>query len=146
MTIELGETYRYYVIHPGTRSFESKTPGTLFVALSRAKSTGRNGGDLDLAFHPSVFVNEDRLCHVVDTPTTKARRIENVRIRAMAQDTRQKYASLYQNAYIVEKLMSLSIHVKSRSVKVIPFMLLVNVEDVLMHPAFRGVSGRHRDY
>ena len=107
MTIGSGETYRYIVIHPGTRSFESKTPGALFVALSRAKSTGRNGGDPDFAFHPSVIVNEDRLCHVVDTPTTKARDIEIERIRAMAQSTRHEYGSLYQNSDIVEKLMTM---------------------------------------
>lgn len=73
MTIGEGEPNRYIVIHPGTRNFESRNPGALFVAISRAKRTGMNSGDPDFAWHPSVLVNEDRLCHQVVTATTKAR-------------------------------------------------------------------------
>jgi hypothetical protein len=65
MTIGEGEPNRYIVIHPGTRHFESRNPKALFVALSRAKRTGMNNGDPDFARHPSVLVNEDRLCHQV---------------------------------------------------------------------------------
>ena len=72
MTIGAGEVNRYIVIHQGTRAFESKTPGALFVSLSRAKSTGTANTDPDFAWNPSVLVNDDRICHVVNTPTTKA--------------------------------------------------------------------------
>jgi hypothetical protein len=58
MSIGEGEPNRYIVIHPGT--------------LSRAKRTGMNNGDPDFAWHPSVLVNEDKLCHQVMTATTKA--------------------------------------------------------------------------
>ena len=40
MTIGEGQASRYIIINPGTRSFESRNPGALFVALSRAKSSG----------------------------------------------------------------------------------------------------------
>ena len=39
-TVGAGEIYEYIIIHPGTRNFESRNPGALFVALSRAKSAG----------------------------------------------------------------------------------------------------------
>jgi hypothetical protein len=61
MTVGKGQNNRYIVIHPGTTTFESKNPGALFVALSRAKSAGGNGEDPDLAWHPNVLVNEERL-------------------------------------------------------------------------------------
>lgn len=60
-----GETNRkYVVIHPGTRSFESRNPVALFVVLSRAKSDGTDNTDPDFAV---VVVNQDRLCHAVWT-------------------------------------------------------------------------------
>ncbi len=40
ITVGPKESSRYIVINPGTRSFESKNPGGLFVLLSRAKSAG----------------------------------------------------------------------------------------------------------
>jgi hypothetical protein len=55
--------------NPGTRAFESRNPGALFVALSRAKSAGNDFADPDFAWHSSVLVNEDRLCHVVKSAT-----------------------------------------------------------------------------
>ena len=62
MTIGKGEPYSYMIINPGIRSFESRNPGDLFVALSRAKSAGNNTSPPDCAWHSSVLVNEDRLC------------------------------------------------------------------------------------
>lgn len=41
MTIGEGEANRYIVIHPGDKKFETRNPGALFVALSRAKSKMR---------------------------------------------------------------------------------------------------------
>ena len=38
MTIGQSEPFNYIVINPGAMSFESRNPGALFVALSRAKS------------------------------------------------------------------------------------------------------------
>ncbi|EDO35707.1 predicted protein [Nematostella vectensis] len=38
MTVGDGEPFRYVVIHPGKYAFEAKSPGALFVALSKAKS------------------------------------------------------------------------------------------------------------
>jgi hypothetical protein len=51
------------IINPGIRLFESRNPGALFVALSRAHSAGNNISPPDFAWHSSVLVNEDRLCH-----------------------------------------------------------------------------------
>ena len=76
MTIGRGETNRYIIIDPCTKQFESRNPGALFVALSRAKTAGGPGQYPDFAWHPDVLVNEDRLCHRADTPTTKARHQE----------------------------------------------------------------------
>jgi hypothetical protein len=39
----------------------------------RAKSAGNNISPPDFAWHSSVLVNEDRLCHKVNTPTVLAR-------------------------------------------------------------------------
>ena len=68
LTVGIGETNRYIIIDPGTKAFESRSPGALFVALSRAKSAGDSKNDPDFAWHSSVLVNEDRLCHVPNTP------------------------------------------------------------------------------
>jgi hypothetical protein len=70
MTIEKGESNRYIVINPGTRTFESIYPGALCVALSRVKTAGGAGEDPDFSWHPSILINEDRLCHKPNTPTT----------------------------------------------------------------------------
>ena len=61
MTIGSGEANRYIVIHPGTKAFESRNPGALYVALSRAKCSGAGGRDPDFAWNSNVRVNEDRL-------------------------------------------------------------------------------------
>ncbi|CAC5388042.1 unnamed protein product [Mytilus coruscus] len=111
MTIGKGEPNSYIVINPGTRAFESKTPGALFVALSRAKSAGNDKLDPDFAWHPSVFVNEDRLCHVVTTPTVKARNNEIERISRLCIQTNNKYAGLENDQgllYFIEQSLNLT--------------------------------------
>ena len=54
MTIGEGEINKYVIIHHGTRSFQSRAPGALYVALSRAKTAGNQREDPDFAFHTSV--------------------------------------------------------------------------------------------
>ena len=49
MTIGKGEPNRYIVINPGTQSIESRNPGALFVALSRAKCSGNGKRRSDLS-------------------------------------------------------------------------------------------------
>lgn len=94
MTIGEGEVNRYIIINPGTRAFESRNPGALFVAVSRAKSTGRDNSDLDFACHPSILINEDRVCHKVSTPTTLAREQEIRRIENISKQTTKAYENL----------------------------------------------------
>lgn len=94
LTVGVGETNRYIVIHPGTTAFESRNPGALFVALSRAKSAGSSNRDPDFAWHESVIINEDRLCHVVNTPTTRARIKEIDRIKSSNEKTRKQFSAL----------------------------------------------------
>ncbi|KAJ7387802.1 hypothetical protein OS493_001146 [Desmophyllum pertusum] len=80
---------RYFVIHPGRHDFEAKNPGALFVALSRAKSSGGHGIDPDFAFHEDFLANEDRF-RAVDAATTQARAREMVRLRALTEETRNR--------------------------------------------------------
>ncbi len=94
MTIGESESNRYIVIDPGTKQFESRTPGALFVALSRAKTAGGPGESPDFAWHPDVLINEDRICHVANTPTTKARNKEIARIRDLTKATKQYFHML----------------------------------------------------
>ena len=94
ITVGEGEANRYIVIHPGSTSFESRNPGLLFVALSRAKSAGSSTQDPDFAWHPSVLVNEDRLCHKVITPVTVARTKEIERIKNLYLQTKKKFSFL----------------------------------------------------
>ena len=53
-----------------------------------------NGSDPDFAWHPNVLVNEDRLCHVVRTPTRTARTTEIRRIAGIARETRTVFRDL----------------------------------------------------
>ena len=112
MTIGEGELNRYIVINPGTRTFESRNPGALFVALSRAKSTGHPPHTLpDFAWHPSVLVNPDRLCHIVKTSTTQARAVEIQRIKGLTEETKEKYKSLLNsNEYMLKIHMLIQEH------------------------------------
>lgn len=94
MTIGEGESNRYIVINPGSRKFESNNPGALFVALSRAKTAGGDAEKPDFAWHSSVLVSHDRLCHVVDTPTTRSRLSEIERIQNLSATTQTKFSHL----------------------------------------------------
>ena len=94
ITVGSGEINRYIVIHPGTKAFESRSPGALFVSLSRPKSAGDANSDPDFAFHQSVLVNEDRLCHKVQTPTVTARSIEMKRLEKCSIDTKQQFSPI----------------------------------------------------
>ena len=89
-----GEVNRYIVIHPGTRAFESRNPGALFVAISRAKFAGKNNTDPDFAWHPSFLANADRICHKVHTTTTIAREKEIKRTEIMAKETAKNFKQL----------------------------------------------------
>lgn len=97
MTIGDREVNRYIVINPGTRALKSRNPGALFRALSRAKSTGKNINDPDFAWHPSFLVNDARICHCVNTPTTTERNMDILRIESIAKKTKQKTASAFRH-------------------------------------------------
>ena len=92
MSIGEGEPNRYIVIHPGT--------------LSRAKRTGMNNGDPDFAWHPSVLVNEDKLCHQVMTATTKARVHEIIRLESLSRVTSEKYKNLQNDPELMAFMSS----------------------------------------
>ena len=79
------------VTHPGKYEFEAKNPGTLFVALSRAKSASGRGSDPDFAFHEDVLLNDDRL-KLVNTPTTQARQTEMQGLRLLANQYKKMEA------------------------------------------------------
>ena len=89
MTVGKGETNRYVVIDPGSTQFESRNPGALFVAFSRAKAAGGPEEYPDFAWNPHVLVNEDRLCHRVDTPTTRELNQELARLEFLSERQRQ---------------------------------------------------------
>lgn len=103
MTIGDGEVNRYIVIDPGTRAFDSRNPGALFVTLSRAKSIGKNNNDPDFAWHPSFLVNEDRICHSVNTPTATTRNREILRVESIAKET----ASTFFNSFYTNQVLLL---------------------------------------
>jgi hypothetical protein len=108
MTIGRNEANRYIIISPGTCGFESRNPGALFVALSRAKTAGHQGTDPDFAWHPHVLVNEDRLCHIVRTATTSARTLEINRIETITEDTKKKFKCLLMDSVFQQYLDLLS--------------------------------------
>ena len=110
LTVGEGETNRYIVISPGSTAFESRNPGALFVALSRAKSAGNTSKDPDFAWNEKVIVNEDRLCHVVKTPTTAARHKEIVRIQSLDIKTREEYKVLQNNLKYIQLVSNISLH------------------------------------
>ncbi|XP_077977441.1 uncharacterized protein LOC144433002 [Glandiceps talaboti] len=66
-TVGENQPNRYIVINPGTKQFELRNPGAMFVSLSRAKPAGSFYHDPDFAWNPSVLVNEDRLCFAPKT-------------------------------------------------------------------------------
>ena len=87
----IGKDFRYLVTHPEKYEFEAKNPGTLFVALSRAKSASGRGSDPDFAFHEDVLLNDDRL-KLVNTPTTQARQTEMQGLRLLANQCKEMEA------------------------------------------------------
>ena len=87
----IGKAFRYLVTHPEKYEFEAKNPGTLFVALSRAKSASGRGSDPDFAFHEDVLLNDDRL-KLVNTPTTQARQTEMQGLRLLANQFKEMEA------------------------------------------------------
>ena len=89
--MSIGKAFWYVVIHPGKFEFESNNPGTLFVALSRAKSASGRGSDPDFAFHEDVLLNDDRL-KLVNTPTTQARQTEMQGLRLLANQFKEMEA------------------------------------------------------
>ena len=89
--MSIGKAFWYVVIHPGKYEFESNNPGTLFVALSRAKSASGRGSDPDFAFHEDVLLNDDRL-KLVNTPTTQARQTEMQGLRLLANQYKKMEA------------------------------------------------------
>ena len=91
MTIGAGNVNRYIVISPGSRAFESRNPGALYVALSRAKSSGTDNDLPDFAWHPNVLINEDRICHVPNTFLTRARDNEIKRIEQLSNNTAKTF-------------------------------------------------------
>lgn len=95
MTIWRGELID--IIHPGTKAFESRNPGALFVAISRAKSIGKNNFDPAFAWHSSFLANADGICHRVKTPTTASREREIHRIETIASQTYNTFKHLMQD-------------------------------------------------
>ena len=94
MTIGKGNIYRYIIINPGTRAFESRNPGALYVALSRAKTAGSDSDLPDFAWHPNVLINADRICHIVNTALARARNMEVRRISQISKQTLNKFQYL----------------------------------------------------
>lgn len=91
--------------------FRSNKPDALFVALSRAKSGGKQTSeDPDFAWHPSVLVNEDRLCHsfIKETPTVKAREQEVRIIELMEKITQQEFHNLFDEKLFKSILASIN--------------------------------------
>lgn len=96
MTIGEGGVNRYIVIHHGTKAFESRNYGALFVAISQAKSTGKNNSDPNSAWHPSFLANAERICHK-RTSTTASREKEIHRVETIASQTSNTFKHLMQD-------------------------------------------------
>ena len=110
--MSIGKAFWYVVIHPGKYEFESNNPGTLFVALSRAKSASGRGSDPDFAFHEDVLLNDDRL-KLVNTPTTQARQREMQGLRLLANQCKEMEA--FSQAYQEETFIRLVEWAESQS-------------------------------
>ena len=110
--MSIGKAFWYVVIHPGKYEFESNNPGTLFVALSRAKSASGRGSDPDFAFHEDVLLNDDRL-KLVNTPTTQARQTEMQRLCLLVNQCKEMEA--FSQAYQEETFIRLVEWAESQS-------------------------------
>ena len=93
-TVGEGEFNRFIIISPGSTTFEARNPGCLFVALSRAKSSGGLDKYPDFSWHPSVLVNEDRLCYTPNSARLQARSKEIQRINNLSEVTKKNYGHL----------------------------------------------------
>ena len=94
MTIGEGQVSKYIIINPGTKGLESRCPGILYVALSRAKTSGNACCDPGFAFHESVLLNEDRICHKPQTYTMKMRKQEIERLYKLSNKTKEIFGDL----------------------------------------------------
>jgi hypothetical protein len=77
-------------------TFNWKNWNNFFVFLieGRAKSAGSDLSDADFAWQSSVLVNQDRICHVVKSPTVAARTKEIERISVLCSQTKDNYSFL----------------------------------------------------
>ena len=94
MSIGRGSLNRHIVIHPGSKKFESLNPGALYVALTRAKSSGNSNDLPDFAFNDKILLNADRICHQAKGKTFKAREKEINRICHAAAATKREFHEL----------------------------------------------------
>ena len=102
MTIGPGNYNRHIIISPGSRAFESRNPGALYVALSRATSAGNDTTAPDFGFHPSILLNQDRVCHNPNTRLTRSRNAEIKRLAKLAKDTKKSFGNLNSHEAFLE--------------------------------------------
>ena len=114
MNIGQGELNRHVVITPGSCGFESRNPGALYVAASRAKCSGSDDRLPDLAFHEKVILNADRLKHKPNGKIIKEREIEARRLQNAAHATRRRFGHL-DNAKAFEAILTTIPHVNNHS-------------------------------
>ena len=110
MTIGPGNLNRYIVINPGSKSFESRNPGVLYVSLSRATTAGNYSQLPDFAFHPQVLLNHDRISHEPNTPLTRARKKEVSRIAAATAHTKKTFAHLIGKVPFMDIITKINSH------------------------------------
>lgn len=106
MTVGQGEPNAYIVIDPGTKTFEAKNPSALFVALSRAKSSGSNSVPPDFAWNPAFLENSDRICQKVNKVNNKltiARDKEIRRIEETTNQTKEIFQWLLDNKTLISQ-------------------------------------------
>ena len=104
MTIGPGNLNRYIVINPGSKTFEARNPGILYVSLSRAKSAGSATALPDFAFNPDFLLDDERVTSKPRSPLIKAREAEIVRLQHLAVKTRQEFPQLCTTAAFEEIL------------------------------------------
>jgi hypothetical protein len=86
MTVGLQQEWRYVVVHPGDYAFECRNVGAFYVAMSRARSAGKDGQDPDFAFEESFILNADRVKPVLNSlAQDRAKALK--RLQAMTEET-----------------------------------------------------------
>ena len=82
-----------------TQGLEVLSPGILehFLLHYHVQSAGSDNRYPDFAWNPAVLENEDRLCHVVHTDTTKASSTVVLRLQTLANYTARKFSNLSSN-------------------------------------------------